>query len=189
MPSTAANAFAKSPININPIYAQFQQEAYRTVYVSRIHVVSRIAGAGLTITWKLKLELVDKAGAPDPEMTAMGLASGAAVDNGCTNHGDLEKTEQFTADQLKYDNYNLAGDFLWYHPDAADSEPAGWYHCNHMLQGPHGHQGLITVVVSYGSWDCSATFKGTHSSLPAPRGEPNPNVTNETASEPECLTI
>lgn len=189
VPSTAANAFPKSPIKMNPIHAEFQQSAYRTVYISRIDIDSPIAAAGLTVTWKLKLELVDKAGAPDPEMTAMGLKSGAAVDPGCSNHGDLEQTEHYTADQLKRFGYKVTPDFLWYHPDAADSYPAGWFHCNHMLQGPHGHQGLITVVVSYGSWDCSATFKGTHSSVPAPSGTPNPNVENETASEPMCLNI
>jgi hypothetical protein len=190
VPSTTANAISKSPIAIeHPIYAQFQQFLYRTQYLVLVEVDAPKPSASLTITWKLKLELVDKAGAPDPEMTAAGMTSGAAVDPGCTNHDVLEQTEHVSSEELKTRDYRVLGRFFWHHPDAADSYPVGWYHCNHMLQGPHGHQGLITVVVSYGSWDCSATFKGTHSSVPARSGKPNPNVENETASEPKCLYI
>jgi hypothetical protein len=188
-PINGADAISKSPIKLEPIVAVFEQNFYRTEYITALQVPTPAASAGLDITWKLKLELVDKAGAPDPEMTASGLSSGAAVDPGCTNHGVLEQTDHVTKSELDAHKGVASGHFLWHHPDPLDSDPAGWYHCNHMLQGPHGHQGLITVVVSYGSWSCSATFKGTHSSLFAPLNKPNPDVTNGTASEPMCFKI
>jgi len=42
---------------------------------------------------------------------------------------------------------------VWHH---ADSDG-----CNHELQGPFGHQGTVTVIVSDGTWDCTATYDGT----------------------------
>ena len=48
--------------------------------------------------------------------------------------------------------------------------------------GPHGHQGLITVVVADKDWSCTATYKGTLSSTAA-------SLTNGTASEPMCSKV
>jgi len=48
--------------------------------------------------------------------------------------------------------------------------------------GPHGHQGLITVVVADKEWECTATFKGTDSSTAN-------SVKNGTASEPKCSKV
>jgi hypothetical protein len=192
VPSTVAQAGSKSPVDISPISAEFQQVLFQTKYYTEVIVDSSAASAGLKITWSITLELVDKAGAPDPEMTAEGMASGAEVDPGCTNHGVMKQTTDYTKAQLEADHpysptqYRVAEAFVWRHPDAEDSDPKGWFHCDHELQGPHGHQGLITEVVSFGKWTCVATFKGTHSSLETPRGSPNRNVKNGTASEPTC---
>jgi hypothetical protein len=189
VPSTVAQAGSKSPIEISPIIAVFDQPKYETGYHTLIKVDSPAAIIDLKVTWSLKLELVDKVGAPDPAMTASGMSSGADVDPGCNNHGVLGHTGIVKLGPRAATKYATNWYFYWHHPDATNSDPVGYYHCNHALQGPHGHQGLITVVVSDGTWDCSATFKGTYSSLVAPPGEENPNVKNGTASEPECFKI
>jgi hypothetical protein len=46
----------------------------------------------------------------------------------------------------------------WYHADASQGGP-----CNHAGQdyGASGHPGTVTVVVSAGSWHCTATIYGT----------------------------
>jgi hypothetical protein len=186
VPSTAAQAASKSPIDITPIKATFNQDYFLTDYETTITGEPSAVSAHLKIVWSIKLELVDKAGTPDPEMTAMGMPSGAAVDLGCTNHGDLQQTTHVELSDVEAAKIGRLTTFLWHHPDAADSVPEGWYHCDHELQGPHGHQGLITVAVSVGSWKCVATFKGTHSSLATPANQADPNVKNGTASEPKC---
>jgi hypothetical protein len=185
IPSTAAHASSKSPIELSPIEGYFLQNLYETTYHERIKFATPTK-ATVKVVWTLKLELVDKAGTPDPEMTASGMASGAAVDVGCSNHGILETTSDLVFDNHYDYTYGRTATFQWHHPDAQDSDPEGWYHCDHALQGPHGHQGLITVVATYEGWKCVATFKGTHSSLIPKRGKPNPNVKNGTASEPTC---
>ena len=187
VPSTAAQASSRSPIGITPIEATFYQDSFLTDYETTITGDPSAVAAHIKIVWSLKLELVDKAGTPDPEMTATGMSSGAAVDPGCTNHGNLQQTTHVVLADVADTKIGKLTAFIWHHPDAADSIPEGWFHCDHELQGPHGHQGLITVVVSVGNWKCTATFKGTHTSLTASPGQPNPNVKNGTASEPTCL--
>jgi hypothetical protein len=200
VPGTAANAKndtsdAGSPLYISPIEAKFFQAFYLTDYWTDILLRgSQVKGsADVKVVWTLDLQLVDKAGTPDPEMTAMGLPSGAAVDRGCTNHGDDKQFETITfndkSEQLDGDYTEDTHRFAWHHPDAQDSHPVGWYHCNHALQGPHGHQGLITVTVSTGKWQCVADFKGTHTSVPYNGTGVNPNVEDGTASKPLCTKI
>jgi hypothetical protein len=48
--------------------------------------------------------------------------------------------------------------------------------------GPHGHQGLFTVLVADKDWSCAATYKGTLSSTA-------PSAKNGTASEPKCSKV
>jgi hypothetical protein len=185
VPSTAASANS-SPIEITPITGVFHPSLFETTYHTLITFNEPLLGEAtddVRVEWTLKLELVDKAGAPDPTT----LGSGAAVDIGCTNHGVEEKTEVVT---FRHKEYLRTSFFEWHHPDAANSDPVGWYHCNHELQGPHGHQGLITLVISDAKWRCVATFKGTHSSILNTNPHvPNPNVKNGTASEPTCRRI
>ena len=83
----------------------------------------------------------------------------------------------------------MSSQFVWHHPSPPDSNPPGRYHCNHLDEGPRGHQGLVSVIVSNKSWKCTATYKGTESSLPTKVNEPNMNVRNATASEPTCMKI
>ena len=182
---TTANAGSKSTLELGPIQAHFVQSEFLTSYRAWVRDGSIAGPLKLTITWTLRLELVDKAGAPDPETPG----SGAGVDIGCTNHGDLKNTQHVTESQPSAQRYASESFFLWHHPDPQNSFPPKWYHCDHQLQGPHGHQGLITLEVSDGIWKCVATYKGTHSSIPAKAGSPNPNVRNGTASEPTCSKI
>jgi len=157
-------------ISIDSITATFIPAKRETQYsVSRYHVNGK--PTEVTVTWTLHLQLVDKAGAPDPGTPG----SGAAVDLGCTNAGvgvaDPQKSTVKVGGGTTH--------FVWHHPDPTDSVPAGRYHCDHQDMGPHGHQGLVKVVVSDKDWECTATYKGTNSSTPT-------SVTDGTASEPKC---
>jgi hypothetical protein len=104
--------------------------------------------------------------------------SGTAVDLGCTNAGVGTHEPQKTT----VEKGHTTTSFVWYHPDPDASVPPGKYHCDHADMGPHGHQGLITVVVADKDWSCTATYKGTLSSTAA-------SLTNGTASEPKCSKV
>jgi hypothetical protein len=160
-------------ISIGSIDAVFVPAMRATRYtVSRFHLNGK--AEKVTVTWKLALELVDKAGAPDPGTPG----SGAAVDVGCTNAG--VGTPNPAATVVEPGHPTSA--FTWHHPDAADSVPPGKYNCDHTDMGLRGHQGLITVVVADKNWSCTATYKGTNSST-------NKSVENKTASEPKCSPV
>ena len=160
-------------ISIDPIGATFVPAARETrYYVSRYHVNGK--PTAVTVTWTLHLQLVDKAGAPDPGTPG----SGAAVDLGCTNAGVGASEPQKTTVEVG----RTTTSFVWHHPDAADSVPAGRYHCDHADMGPHGHQGLVKVVAADKEWECTATYEGTNSSTAK-------SVEDGTASEPRCAKV
>ena len=170
---SAAAAKPQATISIGPIDADFVPAKRETqYYVSRYHLNGK--PEPVTVTWTLKLELVDKAGAPDPATPG----SGAAVDLGCTNAGVGTHEPQKTT----VEKGHTTTSFVWHHPDPDASIPPGKYHCDHADMGPHGHQGLITVVVADKDWSCTATYKGTLSSTAA-------SLTNGTASEPKCSKV
>jgi hypothetical protein len=160
-------------ITIEPIYAVFIPAKRETKYiVNRYHVNGK--PTTVTVTWTLHLQLVDKAGAPDPGTPG----SGAGVDLACTNAGvGVSEPQKATV---------AAGHptplFIWHHPDPADSQPPGRYHCDHLDMGPHGHQGLVKIVVADKEWECTATYKGTNSST-------NESVKEGTADEPKCAKL
>ena len=87
-----------------------------------------------------------------------------SVDPGCDNHGILTST---------------TNQFVWHHPDAVNSQPPGWYHCNHKIEGPVGHLGTVSVVIiglydgpqgaNTPAWRCTASYLGTN----APDGSPD----------------
>jgi hypothetical protein len=172
--SAVAQPGAEPEFSIGPVHATFDPARRETTYaVSRFTIKGK--STALNVIWTLKLELVDKAGAPDPGTAG----AGAAVDVGCSNDGVGVQKPRYSVVQP-----NLGGGFVddflvWHHPDAADSVPPGRYHCNHLEMGPHGHQGLITVEVSDNTWKCTATYKGTNSST-------RESVKDGTASEPTC---
>jgi hypothetical protein len=160
--------------------AEFLPQTFQTEYTEIVRNIGPGPSDG-HISWSLKLQLVDRAGAPDPTNPG----SGAAVDLGCNNHGvGIPHPAVFTL-TVPMGNYT----FHWHHPDAANSYPHHWYNCNHLEEGPHGHQGLVTAVVSDKYWECTATYKGTNSSIPFSYGKADPNVMNGTASTPRCSKI
>jgi len=170
----AAPAAAAGPtISIGTIEATFDPANRLTRYkVSRFHLSGK--AEPVTVTWKLTLELVDKAGAPDPSTPG----SGAAVDLGCTNAGVRTHEPQKTVVEPGHPT----SAFVWHHPDGPASVPPGRYNCAHNDQGPRGHQGLITVVVADKQWECTATYKGTETSTAK-------SVEEKTASEPKCSKV
>jgi hypothetical protein len=182
VPNVAASPLTGPTFRLYPIEATFHPSTFLTTYFA--YMAERRSGGGeLTREWTIKLELIDRAGSPDS--TASG--SGAAVDLGCTNNGVGVLTSQTSFGSFSKVQLNLT-DFVWHHPDAANSIPAGRYHCNHLDEGPHGHQGLVTVTVYDNLWRCSENFRGTNSSSPQATYavKPNPNVENLTASLPKC---
>ena len=104
-------------------------------FATHYTVVAKEPGAKLTYKWTLKLQLVDNAGATGE------AGAKAAVDAKCTNRGVLS---------------SAATSFVWHHGSSPQD------HCDHAKMGPSGHEGLITVVVSDGTWSCTATYKGTN---------------------------
>ena len=164
-PGTGTPPEGGAPWSINPLTATFVQVEFATHY--DVTITGAVPPA-MTVSWSLNLQLVDPPGAPDPSTPG----SGAAVDIGCTNAG--VGTPNPLVDTLAAGA--TTDDFVWHHPDPADSTPPGMYSCDHADQGPSGHQGLITAVVSDGTWQCTATYKGTHTS----------DATNSAASTPVC---
>ena len=174
VPAGAAAPAKPSPtISIGTIDATFNPAGRLTRYtVSRFHLNGK--PEQVTVTWTLKLELVDKAGAPDPATPG----SGAAVDLGCTNAGVGTHEPQKTVVEKGHPTTT----FVWHHPDAPASVPPGRYNCDHNDMSPRGHQGLVTVVVADKQWSCTATYKGTVSSTAK-------SVAEQTASEPKCSKV
>ena len=174
--SSPASSGLPQRFRIEPIHAVFVPTLFETVYDVSYYFDGPKAPV-VKVTWNIRLELVDKAGAPDPSTPG----SSAAVDLGCTNAGSgvpnpVEGTGHPAVPHASY--------FAWVHPDAADSRPPGRYHCDHMEMGPHGHQGLITVVATGKSWKCTATYKGTNSNFDVEQ-----SVKDGTATEPKCSKL
>lgn len=171
--SSPSLAASHPTISIGSIKAVFIPAMRATRYtVSRFHLNGK--AETVTVTWKLTLELVDKAGAPDPGTPG----SGAAVDLGCTNAGVGIPNPASTVVEPGHPTPA----FTWHHPDAVDSIPRGKYNCDHNDMGPSGHQGLITVLVADKHWSCTATYKGTNSSTKT-------SVADKIASEPKCSPV
>lgn len=161
---------------LQPIKATFEQAVFGTHYDAVLDAPDLTAlGSPVTFSWTIQLALVDSAGAPNPSNPG----SGAAVDSACTNAGDGTSAPSV---QSLSAAAHLDSTFTWFHPDPASSTPAGKYGCDHTKEGPSGHQGLITVVVSDGKWHCTAQYKGTNSSDAS-------SVSNGTASEPVCVKL
>ena len=122
-----------------------------TEFATHYTVVASEPGATLTYKWTLTLALVDAKGAADPSQPG----AFAAVDAGCKNRGVLTSTDP---------------SFVWHHGPTDG--------CDHSKMGPSGHEGLVTVVVSDGTWSCTATFKGTNdgtgSAATCAKGQPAP---------------
>ena len=176
----------ESPIHDQSDHGKVFTDIFLDHYNATFSNAYGVPKAGVTFRWSYKLELVDKAGAPNPGVAG----SGAAVDIGCTNNA--VGIPHPVVSLLKSPANAYLVDFIWHHPDAANSEPPGRYHCNHLEEGPHGHQGLITLVVSDKTWECTATYKGTNSSLPFKKNENNlvnPNIRDGTASVPKCSRV
>jgi hypothetical protein len=150
---------------IGPIIAHFVEKEFMTDYTGTVLGDSKagpVPAADFTFTWRLELTLVDRDGAPDPGVPS----SGAAVDLLC-NNDRKGIPEPFISRQHFHAgaSYGVEYDFFgWYHPDPGKDPPLDVYHCNHLEQGPKGHQGLITLTVSDSKWQCTATYKGTKES-------------------------
>ena len=57
-------------------------------------------------------------------------------------------------------NKPLDNQAIWHHPDSQ---------CNHALEGPNGHQGVIGLLVTDGKFSCPAVFLGSNTNVgPAP---------------------
>jgi hypothetical protein len=146
--------------SISPISATFDQACYCTTYDVGITTL-RYVTSTWRVTWTISLVVVPgDAGLGDPGT----LGSMAAIDGGCTNAG--KGVSSPVVDQVDLHATNTGGDggdsFTWVHPDPHVIEP---YACNHGAQGPHGHEGIIKVVVAHGAQQCVASYFGTHTGM------------------------
>jgi hypothetical protein len=181
--ATSAPAIHRTPIGISPIEASFDSQKRQTAYF--VPVYSRgLKATKVTVTWKLTLGpglAPGDAGKGSPDAPG----SVAGVDLDCNNDGDgTTKPRVFT---LQVDKGYTFGDseheprFVWHHPDPQDSQPPGVYSCNHMLMGPHDHEGLVTVTVRGGGYRCTESYWGTNTSS-YPR-----DLDNGTATHGTCV--
>jgi hypothetical protein len=151
------------PLRLDPIHAQFIQAKYETDYS-----ISSPDEEGLPFvgdnhfTWTLSLELVDTAGSPSPEMAG----SGAAVDPACNDPDEIGRAQLGDGDQYRWTE--LGDTFVWHHGDIGLNPGIPTYGCDHLLMGPSGHQGVVTVTVSRGTEECTATYDGTNSGVGPP---------------------
>ena len=70
-------------------------------------------------------------------------------------------------DKIVYRWTNQGDTFVWYHGDKGAYPDDASYGCVHRLMGAHGHQGVVSVVVSDGVWHCDASIKGSNLSTTA----------------------
>jgi tetratricopeptide (TPR) repeat protein len=117
--------------------------------------------AKLTYDWVLSLGLVDFPGAAPPGNPDSGAAFDPTCNNAYLAGGMLESFDQWS------DTYvwtKLGADFTWYHGDKGSYLPSA-YGCDHHKMGPSGHQGIVSVTVSDGTWSCTATTDGSNLGL------------------------
>jgi hypothetical protein len=50
-----------------------------------------------------------------------------------------------------------ANQAAWFHADKAQGGP-----CSHDAEGPNGHPGTVTVIVTSTQWRCEAHYAGTN---------------------------
>ncbi len=162
--------------SISPISATFDQGCYCTTYDVVITTLHEQYDTW-RVTWTLTLVVVPgDSGLGDPGTPG----SMAAVDGGCTNAGKGVTTPVVDSTRLRANatRNSSSGDdsFTWTHPDPHVIEP---YACNHASQGPHGHEGIIKVVVAHGAQTCTVAYYGTHTGMstdtqPAGHEQPGP---------------
>ena len=150
--------------SISPIDAQFSQACFCTDYSVTVFVTNFVVTTDWAVEWNLDFELVDPRGTADPDVAG----SGAAIDKGCDNNGVGTSKPATSTLTFTGNNQHENTSFTWYHPDPASAPPgyaAGVFHCDHNLQGPHGHQGLVSVKVSHGVLHCIVGYYGTKSGM------------------------
>jgi hypothetical protein len=166
------------PWSVGPIQAQFNPACFCTTYSIDILSPDRITFTNdWQVVWKLKLTLVDQAGAPDPSTPG----SAAGVDGACDNAGlgtANPVTDHVSLTFKTQNGKDVQGGtdaFVWHHPDPTSTPPgyqAGYFHCNHLLQGPLGHQGAISVTITHGTQKCTDSYFGSHSGLSTDKNQP-----------------
>lgn len=164
--SAVVHRSGASPLGMGPIKATFAPSEFATHY--EVENVVDLAGTP-TYAWTLKLQLVDPAGAANPSEPG----SAAAVDAKCDSRGVPTGT---------------GIEFVWHHGDAAPDS------CNHLKMGPSGHQGVVTVVVTGGGWECTASYDGTNDGVGKAAScreipKPTPTTTPTTPRRPGPVLI
>src|SRR5207247_345649 len=88
----------------------------------------------------------------------------ACTNNGVGIHKPFDGSKPVGGTRLREPGFKSSTGtaFVWHHPDQKDSAPPGRCACDHADMGPHGHQGLITVKVTHGHYQRTATYMGTN---------------------------
>jgi hypothetical protein len=157
---TASTTPSPRHLEMDPIHASFSQATFTTSY----DLDADYPQGPVTVTWTLQLMLIDPAGAQDPTVPG----SKAEVDLQCTNNSvGLPNSPYIERSSVDFESV-----FKWTHPDPGNSSPPGAYNCDHTKMGPHGHQGLVAVVVTDGIWRCTNSYKGTNPGFSTDQGQP-----------------
>jgi hypothetical protein len=159
------------PLTVSSIEAVFVPAELATKYTVTANDTSLAIGEKLTYHWELDLERVDPPDTSPPgyqhtDPKAPFYAS-AAVDLSC-NNAKLAggKQSSFTMEDGATLNdilwTNLEAGFTWYHGDKGSYPDDPGYGCDHTKMGPSGHQGVVRVSVTNGTWTCRALIRGSN---------------------------
>ncbi len=167
----AASSRVAAHLSITPITAVFDPANKATDYSVTASNPELGPNRHLLIDWAIELKLVDAAGAKAPGETDP--SAGAKVDPTCNNSRLPGGIANGVGGQLLRTWFSDESTFVWYHGDVG-SYPGSTYGCKHLLMGPSGHQGVVTVNVFDDVWRCTASINGTNLTLtpvegPAPR--------------------
>lgn len=171
-------------LTASSIRAVFVPTELATRYTVTATDTALAAGGKVTYRWELDLERVDPADTSPPgyqhtDPTAPNYAS-AATDPTC-NNAKLAGGKQTIIPLSDGKNLNdivwanLENEFTWYHGDKGAYPDDPSYGCDHTKMGPSGHQGVVRVSVTDGTWTCRDAINGS-----------NLSTTPEYSTAPTC---
>lgn len=159
----------KPSFYVKPVSAVFVQKDLATKYT--VEVVTRgKAKPKLRYSWLLTLELIDPPGSRPVGNPDAAAGFDPTCNNAYLRGGSLLGADKFGA---AYVWRNLTDEFTWYHGDPG-AYPGSSYGCNHRKMGPSGHQGIVSVGVSDGTWVCTSTIDGSNLGLTSVKGFASP---------------
>ena len=188
------------PWRVPAFKATFDQSCFCTTYTANVDFTAD-REFQIQYTFDLSLVLVDPAGAADPSDPGSTAALDPPCNNSANpspvkvtagSPSDLEpslllaRTQPHPGGpgQTALGSYvqdatqgvgNGLLEFVWYHP-SPDVAPPGFkvgdFSCDHLKQGPRGHQGQVTLTLTGQGQTCIAKMDGTLTASSTDAGQP-----------------